>query len=148
MKRGKLLVMGQERVVWEDQVQNALEALKTAPGKNDRVLLRAIVEDWAARRMDEPMFAGEVKDSKLECYAAGVLSPDEKLAILRMNHELEKGCNRWGTLMDEEPNAHKFGNAKTDPRPLTDGTYDGAKIPVGSAELKMGQAQGTEGVAI
>ena len=59
MKRGKLLVMGQERVVWEDQVQNALEALKTAPGKNDRALLRAIVEDWAARRMDEPMFAGE-----------------------------------------------------------------------------------------
>jgi len=107
MKRGKLLVMGQERVVWEDQVQNALEALKTAPGKNDRVLLRAIVEDWAARRMDEPMFVA---------------------------------------LMDEEPNAHKFGNAKTDPRPLKDGTYDMAKLPVGSAELKMGQAQGTESV--
>jgi len=83
MKRGKLLVMGQERVVWEDQVQNALEALKTAPGKNDRVLLRAIVEDWAARRMDEPMFAGEGTKA--------VLSPEEIQAILRTNFELEKG---------------------------------------------------------
>jgi hypothetical protein len=132
MKRGKLLVMGQERVVWEDQVQNALEALKTAPGKNDRALLRAIVEDWAARRMDEPMFAA---------------------------------------LMDEEPNAHKFGIPNTEPRPLKDGTYDGAKIPVvlspeekedlrkvwavpsaeelrEGAKLKMEQAQRTEGMAI
>lgn len=54
MKRATLLVMGQDRLVYEDQVRNALGALSgthLAAAKNDRILLRAIVEDWMARRM-------------------------------------------------------------------------------------------------
>lgn len=55
MKEARVLMRGVSRVVYEDQVDAAVQAMRqsAAVSQNDKVLLGSIVDDWKAAHMME-----------------------------------------------------------------------------------------------